>query len=465
MPFNGVGLFTRVYQWVNDEVLGLNVDATRTDTDSNDIAAGLSNCVTRDGQSPWLGNLPAGTYKITGLGTGSATTDSVNYGQVFNSPTFITPRAATSPAASDNSTLLATTAMVQQVAFAASLPAQPGDTISRNLTTLSGIALWDIERLPRSVRTSNTIFSIADGGHFIDITSGTFSQTFTAAATLADGWWVFLRNSGTGNITLDPNAAELIDGLASYVMYPGEARFVQCDGSAFTSVVIHPFNVAFTANGTFTKPPGYAYFDVIGWSGGNSGQRTNNVAVASVGGGGAGCGRFNILASTVGTTETITIGSGGTAVTTVATGNVGTSTTLGSLVSIYPGATWSVGGSIVSGLKSNSASTGFTGVGYEGGESRNGVVCNAIWGGGGTAADGAANSGSAVWGAGAGGSMSAAAAVKTAGTSIYGGNGGAASSASNGTDGVAPGGAGGSTQTGTQSGAGARGELRIQGGA
>ena len=302
-----------------------------------------------------------------------------------------------------------------------------------------------------------------DNATIVDFTANTFTQTFTAAATLGNGWNVWLRNSGTGNITLDPNAAELIDGLASYIMYPGEVRFVQCNGTAFTSYVLNSFNVTFTANGTFTKPPGYGYFGIMAWSGGNSGQRTNNAAVASVGGGGAGCGEFKVLSSTVGTTETVTIGSGGTAVSTVANGNVGNSTTLGSLVTVYPGTAWNQGGSISNGLKTNSASTGILGVGYEGGESRNGSIINTIWGGGGTAADGAANSGSSIWGGGAGGSMSAAAAVKTAGTSVYGGAGGAASSASNGTDGTAPGGGGGATQTGALSGAGARGELRIWG--
>ena len=48
-------------------------------------------------------------------------------------------------------------------------------------------------------------------------------------------------------------------------------------------------------------------------------------------------------------------------------------------------------------------------------------------------------------------------------TSVFGGAGGNASVASNGSDGTAPGGGGGATKSGTTSGAGARGELRIWG--
>ena len=42
--------------------------------------------------------------------------------------------------------------------------------------------------LPRSARTSNTALVKGDLGTLIDITSGTFTQTFVAAATLGNGW-------------------------------------------------------------------------------------------------------------------------------------------------------------------------------------------------------------------------------------------------------------------------------------
>jgi hypothetical protein len=90
--------------------------------------------------------------------------------------------------------------------------------------------------LARSGRTSNTILGLADSGKFIDITSGTFTQTFDAAATLAANWLVYIRNSGTGVITLDPNASETIDGLTTIKVYPGEAFVVQCDGSALYTI-------------------------------------------------------------------------------------------------------------------------------------------------------------------------------------------------------------------------------------
>lgn len=90
--------------------------------------------------------------------------------------------------------------------------------------------------IPRSARTSNTQLGVADSGTLIDFTANTFSQTIAAAGGLGAGWFVYLRNSGTGVITLDPNASELVDGLTTIKIYPGEAFTVTTDGTAFYSI-------------------------------------------------------------------------------------------------------------------------------------------------------------------------------------------------------------------------------------
>ncbi|MFZ3286532.1 MAG: hypothetical protein WA191_06745 [Telluria sp.] len=313
--------------------------------------------------------------------------------------------------------------------------------------------------LTRSPRTANTILGASDAATLIDITTGTFTQTFDAAATLGSGWFCYLRNAGTGDITLDPNASELIDGLATYVMYSGETRLVQCTGTAFTSVVLSPFYRSFTASGTFTKPPGYSYFGGLIWSGGASGQRTNSATTLSAGGAGGGCGDFHLPASVVGTTETVTIGAGGAAVTAVAVGNVGGNSTFGSLVSAFAGLNWAAGGSVVSGLITGAIHS----FGYEGGEGVQNTSGRTIWGGMSPSANASAAGSTAWYGGACGGCLDAAATVRAPGTSRFGGAGGAALSATNGVVGAVPGGGGGATQTGAASGAGGAGELRVWG--
>lgn len=314
--------------------------------------------------------------------------------------------------------------------------------------------------LIRSTRVANTILAAADLGTFIDITAGTFSQTFTAAATLADGWWCYIRNSGTGDITLDPNGAELIDGLATYIMYPGECRLVQCSGTAFTTIVLTPFEKTFTASGTFTKPPGYTCFEGEIWNGGNSGAKSSAGILANAGAGG-GAFPFQIPSSFFGVTESITIGAGGTAIAAASTpGNVGGISSIGTLL-VMTAATAAERGSSFNGaiVAANQAVGGF-----EGNDSAaTPIAARVPWGGSAGSSNGGAASGNALYGGAAGGSIDGAGTVRAPGTSKFGGNGGAASVAGSGTAGSAPGGGGGGTQTGATSGAGARGELRIRG--
>lgn len=93
------------------------------------------------------------------------------------------------------------------------------------------------DAITRTARTSNTILAEADRSSLIDITSGTFSQTFTAAATLGSGWYCYIRNAGTGVITLDPNSAELVNGATTLAVKPGQTVLVQCDGTGLYALV------------------------------------------------------------------------------------------------------------------------------------------------------------------------------------------------------------------------------------
>lgn len=78
MPFSGNGTFNRLYSWQVDAANNINISSSRTDAELNGIAAGLSNCVTRDGQSPPSADLPMGGKKLTNLGNATTATDALN---------------------------------------------------------------------------------------------------------------------------------------------------------------------------------------------------------------------------------------------------------------------------------------------------------------------------------------------------------------------------------------------------
>jgi len=82
MAFNGSGTFERIYNWVNDKANGIKIVASRMDGEFDGIATGLSNCITKDGQTTITQNIPFNSKKITGLANGTDRTDVINVGQV-----------------------------------------------------------------------------------------------------------------------------------------------------------------------------------------------------------------------------------------------------------------------------------------------------------------------------------------------------------------------------------------------
>jgi len=80
--FNGTGTFVRTYDWTTDDDNGINIEASRMDTEDDGFATGLSNCITKDGQTIISANIPMNSKKFTGLTNGSARTDSIALGQV-----------------------------------------------------------------------------------------------------------------------------------------------------------------------------------------------------------------------------------------------------------------------------------------------------------------------------------------------------------------------------------------------
>ena len=77
MAFNGSGSFS-IETTGNPVVDDTDIDATVHNATMTEIAAGLSGCITRDGQSTVSANIPMNTKKFTGLGAGSALTDSAS---------------------------------------------------------------------------------------------------------------------------------------------------------------------------------------------------------------------------------------------------------------------------------------------------------------------------------------------------------------------------------------------------
>lgn len=237
-----------------------------------------------------------------------------------------------------------------QLAFSAALPAQPGGNPRYELTSQSGVAGWTLaDSIERRAITSASTVTKDDAGDLIEITSGTFTLAFDPVATLGDKASGYLYNSGAGEVTLDPNGAETIDGLTSYPMYPGEIRRWYVTGGALRTLVMKRFYMVKTTSGNFIKPPGYSAIDLDGVAASGGAGSGARAAAGTARGGGAPGGtpariKRRIYGLVDGSTTAYTVGAagvGGAAITADNTngadGTAGGNITFGSTYTVFGG--------------------------------------------------------------------------------------------------------------------------------
>lgn len=170
MAFNGTGTFVRLYNWVTDAANGILVRADRSDAELDGFATGLSNCITKDGQQTITANIPFATYKITGLGNGSAPQDAVTFLQVFTSPTFTGVPIAPTAAVGTSTTQIATTAFVDVSYAPKASPTFTGTVVLPSTTSIGTVSATEISYVDGVTSAIQTQ---------IDLKSPLASPTFT----------------------------------------------------------------------------------------------------------------------------------------------------------------------------------------------------------------------------------------------------------------------------------------------
>ena len=72
MAFNGSGVFVRLYNWVSDRNAAIKIRADRMDGEMDGFATGLSNCITKDGQTTVSADIPFNNKRLTGVADATA---------------------------------------------------------------------------------------------------------------------------------------------------------------------------------------------------------------------------------------------------------------------------------------------------------------------------------------------------------------------------------------------------------
>jgi hypothetical protein len=107
--------------------------------------------------------------------------------------------------------------------------------------TLAGygmLAIGQTLNQSQPVTTFSTSYTAvaADRSNTYVWTGGAGTLTLTLASTLANNWFMFLRNSGTGALTVACSGGNTINGSSSIILQPGDSAIIVCSGVTFYTV-------------------------------------------------------------------------------------------------------------------------------------------------------------------------------------------------------------------------------------
>ena len=107
--------------------------------------------------------------------------------------------------------------------------------------TLAGYGLLAIgptlnQSQPVTTFSSNYTALTTDRSSTYVWTGGAGTLTLTLAATLGDNWFMFLRNSGTGTLTVACSGSDTINASASIILQPTDSCIIVCSGTIFYTV-------------------------------------------------------------------------------------------------------------------------------------------------------------------------------------------------------------------------------------
>lgn len=105
----------------------------------------------------------------------------------------------------------------------------------------TGIMQGQFSTIAYTTKAGNYTAVVVDRAALLDFTA-TATLSLTAAATLTSGWYIQVKATG-GDVTVDPDGAELVNGLSSIVVARGMVATIVCTGTAFIAIATLPVNL------------------------------------------------------------------------------------------------------------------------------------------------------------------------------------------------------------------------------
>jgi hypothetical protein len=232
MSWDGSGNFLRIMNWQDDAQAGIKIKSDRHDQQDDDFANGLSNAITKDGQSQPVANIPMNGKRIVNLGDPVADGDVANKRYVDLAKTFTTSLVIAGADLNGRVNFTSTTG-VQGLSFTAA-------DLSW-LAKLAGAPAGSANRLVLNDKPDGTgtdVVTITDAGNatFNGAVSG-ISSLYVRGATGNEHLW-FLGPADVQRAIIYTNAAaqgHLVFSLGNgQTFYMTTAGDIQSPGNVYT---------------------------------------------------------------------------------------------------------------------------------------------------------------------------------------------------------------------------------------
>jgi len=257
MSYNGSGTFN-INTAGQPVVTGTVITSTAFNLLTTDLASGLSNAITKDGQTTPTANIPMGTFKITGLGAGTNATDAAQYGQLQAGATIIATVTGTDTLTGSLTPAITAYATGNLFSFVAANTNTGAVTINLNSLGAKSITKQGTTALVAGDITSGRVQLIEyDGTRFQLLnpssSTGTGVAVFATSPTLSSPTFTtpVLGTPSSGNLT--SCTADGTNGVG-YINIPQNSQ-----SAAYTTVLAdagkHIFHPSTDANArTYTIP-------------------------------------------------------------------------------------------------------------------------------------------------------------------------------------------------------------------
>lgn len=160
------------------------------------------------------------------------------------------------------------------------------------LKTAADATLWTIDDVGGDSENAfgASITSISTNTNVTDVyrnglirCTAALTLTLIAAATAEEGFYFLVTNASSGNVTIDPDGAETIDGASTFTLYPNDSVIVICNGTAWFTAFALPVS-GITTNQISTSGSSGVVFKNSGGTTAMTVGSTNTTNVSVAGG-------------------------------------------------------------------------------------------------------------------------------------------------------------------------------------